>query len=105
MKENEELLSVKDNRATVTLVDVPGFDRLRAQFWDRLKSRALSVVYVIDSVNFMSNLHNFADLLYQYLSDDFVINNRIPFLVACNKQDDERSKSAKFISTQLEKEL
>ncbi|KAH9394461.1 hypothetical protein TYRP_004513 [Tyrophagus putrescentiae] len=53
----------------------------------------------------MSNLHNVADLLYQYLSDDFVISKRIPFLVACTKQDETRAKTAKAIFTQLEKEF
>lgn len=95
----------KGGRKLVSLVDVPGFERLRNQFWEKLKFRALGVVYVIDSVTFMSNVHNVADLLYQYLSDDFVISKRIPFLVACTKQDETRAKTAKAIFTQLEKEL
>lgn len=105
MKENEEQIHLKGGRKLATLVDLPGFDRLRNQFWEKFKTRALGVVYVVDSVTFLSNSHNVADLLYQYLSDDFVISKRIPFLVACTKQDETRAKTAKVISAQLEKEL
>ena len=105
MKENEEQIPVKGGRKLATLVDVPGFDRLRNQFWEKFKFQALGVVYVVDSVTFMANVHNVADLLYQYLSDDFVGSKRIPFLVACTKQDETRAKTAKVILAQLEKEL
>lgn len=105
MKENEEQISVRGGRKLITLVDVPGFDRLRNQSWERFKDRSLGIIFVIDSVTFLSNLHNVADLLYQYLSDDSITAKRIPFLIACTKQDETRAKTAKVIATQLEKEL
>ncbi|KAJ6217745.1 hypothetical protein RDWZM_008902 [Blomia tropicalis] len=105
MKENEEQISVRGGRKLITLVDVPGFDRLRNQSWERFKDRSLGIIFVIDSVTFLSNLHNVADLLYQYLSDDSITAKRIPFLIACTKQDETRAKTAKVIATQLEKEF
>ncbi|OTF82720.1 signal recognition particle receptor subunit beta-like protein [Euroglyphus maynei] len=87
------------------LLDLPGFDRLRNQYWEKFKFRAKGIIFVIDSLNFMSNVHNVADLLYHYLCDSFVVSNRIPVLIACTKQDETRAKSAKVISSMLEKEL
>ena len=103
MKESEEQITVKGG--LLTLVDTPGFDRLRNQFWERFKSRARGIIFVVDSVSFMSNIHNVADLFYEYLCDEFVIKNRIPFLVACTKQDETRAKTSKVIQSQMEKEL
>lgn len=104
MKENESQITVNDNK-TLTLIDLPGFDRLRNQYWEKFKSRSKGVIYVIDSLKFMSNAHNVADLLYQYLCDNVVMSNRLPILIACTKQDETRAKSSKVISSILEKEL
>lgn len=104
MKENEAPITLKNNK-TLALLDLPGFDRLRNQYWEKFKFRAKGIIFVIDSLNFMSNVHNVADLLYHYLCDSFVVSNRIPVLIACTKQDETRAKSAKVISSMLEKEL
>lgn len=104
MKENEAPITLKNNK-TLVLFDLPGFDRLRNQYWDKFKSRAKGIIFVVDSLNFMSNVHNVADLLYQYLCDSFVVSNRIPVLIACTKQDETRAKSARVISSMLEKEF
>lgn len=104
IKENEAPITLKNNK-TLVLFDLPGFDRLRSQYWEKFKFRAKGIIFVIDSLNFMSNVHNVADLLYQYLCDSFVVSNRIPVLIACTKQDETRAKSAKVISSMLEKEL
>jgi len=104
MKETESSLNVK-NRKTAYLIDLPGFDRLRAKYWDDYKNRAKAVIFVIDSADFINNIRDVADLLYNYLVDDLVISKRIPFLMACNKQDETRAKSAKVIQKQLEREM
>lgn len=105
MKENVEQISAKDGNKQLSLIDLPGFDRLRSQFWEKFKPRARAIIYVVDSAAFMSNVPNVADLLYQYLSDEFVTSNRVPFLIACTKQDETRAKTSRVISSLLEKEL
>lgn len=108
MKENMSELALRgDSRNVVTVVDIPGFERLRTQFWDKFKqlNKLKGIVYVLDSTTFMGNVHNVADLLYQTLCDPVVVSGRTPILVACTKQDETRAKSVKVIAGQLEKEL
>jgi signal recognition particle receptor subunit beta len=88
-----------------TLVDLPGADRLRAQFWEQLRSGATAVVFWLDSKSIGSNLADVADLLYQVLSDPSVRGRRIPVLIACNKQDAPLAKSVQVIRAHLEKEF
>ncbi len=93
------------NGKTIYLVDLPGFERLRMKYWDDYKQRAKAFIYVIDSNEFINNIRDVADLLYNYLVDGSVIDKKIPILVACNKQDETRAKSAKVIQKQLEREM
>jgi len=104
MKETESLLKTR-NRKSINLIDLPGFERLRMKFWDDFKLRAKAVVFVVDGTDFVNNIRDVADLLYNYLVDDFVISKRIPFLVTVTKQDETRAKSAKVVQKQLEREI
>jgi len=103
MKQNES--SVLVAKKSLSLLDLPGYDRLRQKFFDDFKSRAKGIVFVIDSLQFMTNLRDVAEFLYAILADDVVRGRRIPVLVACNKQDEPKAKSAKVIQNQLEKEI
>lgn len=103
MEPNE--LNIKLGNKTVSLVDLPGFDRLRNKYFDDYKSTARAIVFVLDSLSFVSNNRNVADFLYTVLSDPVIHNRRIPVLIACNKQDEAKAKSAKVLQKQLEKEV
>ncbi|KAF7487793.1 Signal recognition particle receptor subunit beta [Sarcoptes scabiei] len=104
MKENKASIKLNNNR-NYNLIDLPGNDRLRTQYWDQFKNQAKCLIFVIDSVAFLNNTHNVADLLYQYLCDQTVQMRKIPVIVACNKQDQTRAKSAKVIASIMEKEF
>lgn len=103
MDKNEAV--VKIGGRSVSLVDLPGFDRLRDRFFDDCKSSAKAVVFVLDSLSFVSNSRHVADFLYTVLSDPIIMKKRTPILIACNKQDETKAKSAKVLQKQLEKEL
>ena len=93
------------NGKTIKLIDSPGFERLRDKCWDDYKVRAKAVIVVIDSTDFTVRGKDVADLVYNYLVDPFVVNNRIAFLIVCTKQDETRAKSCKVIQKQLEREM
>lgn len=104
--ENSALYHVKNDKGTsLTLIDLPGHESLRNQFWDRFKAAARAIVFVVDSSAFQREVKEVAELLYQVLTDHEVLKNCPSLLVACNKQDITMAKSAKLIQQQLEKEL
>lgn len=82
-----------------------GFERLRDKYWNDLKKGVRSIVFVVDSYQITSNIKDVADYFYTILADKLVISQKIPILVACNKQDKPKSKAAKVIRTLLEKEI
>ena len=98
-------VTIQVDKKTVTLVDLPGFDRLRLKYFEDLKASARAVIFVLDSLSFVSNNRHVADFLYTVLSDPLVSKRRLPILVACNKQDEAKAKSAKVLQKQLEKEV
>ena len=103
MKSTENF--VRLTKKSVSLIDLPGYERIRDKFWDENRSKAKGIIFVIDSVNFMSNIHDVADLLYNILADDYVHGKRIPILISCNKQDEATAKSARVIENQLKREM
>ncbi|XP_004716042.2 signal recognition particle receptor subunit beta [Echinops telfairi] len=97
---------VNNNRGnSLTLIDLPGNERLRLQFLERFKASARAVVFVVDSAAFQREVKDVAEFLYQVLVDSVGLKNAPSFLIACNKQDIAMAKSAKLIQQQLEKEL
>lgn len=104
MKAYEIVAKISKSR-TCTVIDLPGFDRLRPRFWEEYKARARALIFVIDSLAFLSNARDVADFLYDILSDKFVSSSKIPILIACNKQDAARAKSCNVITRQLEREM
>lgn len=104
MKENRSPLEVP-KKAPLTLIDVPGNNRIRAKFFDNFKSLARAIIFVVDSSNFSREVRDVAELLYGLLCDDTISQHCPPFLVLCNKQDQTMAKSSKVIHSQLEKEM
>jgi len=107
MQQTETEVELTDGRRTkkFTLIDIPGYDRLRGKYWDDFKSRAGAIIFVIDSSNISSTVKDAADFLYTLLADPLVQKRCMPILIACNKQDHPLSKTPKVIKNQLEKEL
>ncbi|CAG2176231.1 unnamed protein product [Oppiella nova] len=104
MKEMSNTLRLS-NHKTIELIDCPGFERLRMKYWDDYKVRAKGVLFVIDSTDFANTGKDVADLLYNFLVDPLVVTHKIPFLIACTKQDETRAKSSKVLQKQLEREI
>nr|CAG4641992.1 EOG090X0C7N [Eurycercus lamellatus] len=104
MKEN---IGIKPmgNKGPLTIVDVPGHERVRQRFFDTYKSSARGIVFVLDSLSLSKDIRDVAEYLYQIVSDSVVISNRPPVLVLCNKQDHALAKGSQVIRTQLEKEM
>lgn len=103
MQPNESDLLV--GKRSLQLCDLPGHERLRSKLWSDYSGRARGVVFVVDSSQFLANIRDVADFLYTVLADSGVNKRKVPVLVACNKQDEPKAKSAKVIQSQLEKEL
>ncbi|KAI1297313.1 Signal recognition particle receptor subunit beta [Halotydeus destructor] len=103
MKENDSEAEIGKKR--VHIIDLPGFERLQEKYWSTFKGNAKGIIFVIDSLLFLSNIRDVADMLYTVLSDPVVTKRRIPVLIACNKQDEAKAKSSKVIQAQLEKEI
>jgi len=85
--------------------DLPGFDRIRSFYFDRYKTTARGLIVVVDSIAILRSLKDIAEFLYTTLQDETTYGNKLPILIACNKQDDTFAKSSKVVQSQLEKEL
>lgn len=109
-EEKESFTSIKENvgllttsRGDLRLVDIPGHERLRGKFFDKFKSLAKAIVYVVDSVTVQKEIRDVADFLYTVLADKAVAN--LPVIVLCNKQDEALAKGDAVIKSLLEKEI
>ncbi|XP_012282585.1 signal recognition particle receptor subunit beta [Orussus abietinus] len=92
-----------DNRP-LKIIDVPGHERLRYKFFDKFKSSAKGLIFVIDSVTLQKDIRDVADFLYSILSDPLV-QRSLPVLILCNKQDQIKAKGCQVIKALLEKEM
>ncbi|XP_043466657.1 signal recognition particle receptor subunit beta [Leptopilina heterotoma] len=92
------------NNHSLRIVDIPGHERLRYKYFDKYKSSARALVYVIDAVTLQKDIRDVAEFLYSLLSI-ISIQRHIPILVLCNKQDQTMAKGCGVIKTLLEKEI
>lgn len=119
------------SQRSLTIVDLPGHERLRYKFFDKYKNSAIGLVYVIDSTTLARDVRdaaewvswkrqnhgnwsekqrdnfngkNFYRFLYTLLSDKTIQKN-IEILILCNKQDQTLAKTCEAIRTLLEKEI
>lgn len=104
MQENIGQLDLQPKKP-LTVVDIPGHERVRSRFFDAHKSSARGLVFVVDSLNFTKDLRDVAEYLYSILLDPVVNSNRPAVLVLCNKQDHALAKGVQVVKTQLEKEM
>lgn len=88
------------------LVDYPGVESSRGELFRKwfTKNKKLlkGVIFVIDSSTFTKKIKDVAEFLYDVL---FECRDKIPIIVACNKQDASYSKASKLIKNNLEQEF
>jgi len=90
----------------VTVVDMPGHERIRFAALDKHKASALGVVYVVDASTIKHQIRDAAEFLFKILSDPVMHSNRTPVLVACNKQDlSLTAKGSSVIEREMTKEI
>jgi len=104
MTENKGLLSMIGYKP-ITLVDIPGQERLRDNIFNKYVGSARGIVYVIDSSVVSKQIRDITEFLFNILSNPEVYSARPKVLVACNKQDMGLVKGASVIQTLLEKEM
>jgi len=107
--------SVKDNKGhfiakikdkILTLIDIPGHERLRTQYLDEYGSTALGIVFVVDSSTISrKTVADVAEFLYSILTDAVIFKNKPRVLIACNKQDHEMAKRHTAVKSMLETEI
>ncbi|CAO3664317.1 unnamed protein product [Umbelopsis vinacea] len=110
MKENEATVELVDeNGASITkqpiqLVDVPGHERLRFRYTDFMPI-ARGVIFVVDSTTVGRSARTTAEYLYDILANQHTIKSKIPILIACNKTDLFTALPTSKIQTILEAEI
>ena len=85
IKENEGIYSPPGKQA-VRMIDIPGHERVRQSYIDKLKSSTRGIVYVVDASDLSKQLRDATEFLFNILSDPEINSARIPVIVACNKQ-------------------
>ena len=103
--------SVRDNKGhfiakikdkILTMVDIPGHERLRTQYLDEHGPSALGVVFVVDSPTISrKTVADVAEFLYTVLTDPVVFKNKPRVLIACNKQDQNMAKRHTAVKSML----
>ncbi|KAL6435494.1 hypothetical protein ACFW04_005458 [Cataglyphis niger] len=101
VKENVGDIAI--NNCSLRIVDIPGDERLRSKYFEKYKSSARGLVYMIDSVTIQKEIRDVAEYLYNVLSDFNI--HRVPILILCNKQDQTMAKGCMVIRAMLEKEI
>lgn len=104
IKINTASFELPKKRKTLTVIDIPGHERLRAQAMEENGHLARGIIYMIDSSTYQKEIKNVAEYLYVMMCESLA-SNAAPLLVACNKQDLTFSKGAKIIKSSLEKEI
>lgn len=59
--ENADDYTNDENGKTVSVIDIPGNERLRGRFFDQYKNTAKAIVYVIDSVAVQKDIRDVAE--------------------------------------------
>jgi len=90
-------------KKSLTVVDVPGHERIRYAALDNVKATAGGVMFLLDSASIQKDLRDVAEFLYSVLCDESMLGTR--FLIVCNKQDLPTARAPQLIQKMLEKEM
>ncbi|KAI9324071.1 signal recognition particle receptor beta subunit-domain-containing protein [Zopfochytrium polystomum] len=89
---------------TVTLVDLPGHDKLRLRVLEKLP-QAKRVVVMLDASTIFQKQRPVAELLTDILVERSISRDAVPVLVVCNKQDDLMAQPAAKVKELLASEM
>lgn len=125
IKENISEYIIEGGTKSISIVDIPGHERLRNRHFDQYKKFTKGIIYVVDSVTvqkdvrdvaeyvrinnfnnvqyFKCSFSNLFSFLYTILADASIKFTSI--LIACNKQDETLAKGCTIVKALLEKEL
>lgn len=96
LQQNEQALNL-------SIVDIPGHFRHRLKVQQNLE-RAKAVILVVDSRD-KDKISEAAEFLFDILSNNRLVQSRVPILVACNKQDLTMAKKAVQIEREFQTEF
>ena len=85
MQENLGILD-PPGKKPLSVVDIPGHERIRYKSLDKNKDSARAVIYVIDASTITKGIRDATEYLFRVLSDPAIHSNKTPVLIACNKQ-------------------
>ena len=85
------------------MTDIPGHYNFRSEITQKLQS-AKVIIITLDSKD-KSKYGEAAEILYDILGDIDVLSDRVPILVACNKQDLAFAKNALTVEKDLTNEI
>jgi len=105
MKENVHLYTNVQGNVPLTLVDIPGHERIRGPIVEKWAAGARGIIFVIDSNTVTKQVRDVTEFLYSVLTVSSIQSNRPSVLVLCNKQDMGLAKSSQVIKGLLEKEI
>lgn len=106
LKDNKGHFVAKIKDKILTVVDIPGHERIRTQYIDEHGSSALGIVFVVDSSTISrKTVADVAEFLYAILTDPVIFKNKPRVLIACNKQDHEMAKRHTAVKSMLETEM
>jgi len=104
MQENVGAMTPPGKKA-VDLLDLPGHERLRYNSLAKHKKNARGIIYVLDASTITKGIRDATEFLFRILSDPTLHSNRVPVLIACNKQDLTLAKGSSVIQRELAKEV
>lgn len=94
----------KNGASTIAVVDLPGNPSLRFLL-QKYAPQCKGVVFVVDSVDFLTNVTLAAEHLLDILLHRDIAGPKVPILVACNKAERVTAHGVDFLRKRLEKEV
>ncbi|KAG5449811.1 Signal recognition particle receptor subunit beta [Clonorchis sinensis] len=101
----ENIGKFETEKEILTLIDVPGHEKVRYECFGKFKCDTRASLFVIDSKNIQTELKDVAEFMYNVLTDPEIVSCRPKVLVVCNKQDCTSAKGSVVVRSLLEKEL
>ena len=87
----------------VSSIDIPGHFNFRARIQETVEN-ARAVILMVDSKD-RTKLPEAAEMLYDILNNITVLENKVPIMVVCNKQDIQFARRATQIEHEFERDI
>lgn len=95
---------ITEGKKTLHFIDLPGHPRIRTEVMNKIKE-STAIIFTIDSETILKLIGDIANFLYDILSDSYIIQKKVPILIAITKTDIIGSRDVDFIQQELEKEI